>query len=100
MGIGCGAFNLNKIGCNKALNNIGQIFKDHAIGDSRYHLSPLDALTTGVDKLNPVGFIASGGQGGAIGGGNLMSALTAGTATPGQQSFGRMFSKIPKTFGF
>lgn len=95
MGVGCGAFNLNKIGCNKALNSIGQIFKDHAIGDSRYHLSPLDALTTGVDKLNPTGFIAAGGNGD-----NLMSALTGATARPGQQSFGRMFNRIPKTFGF
>lgn len=96
MGVGCGGLRLNRIGTNNPLNSIGDIFKNNVVGSGRYHTNPTDLLSSSVDQLNPIGFLTAGGNRG----GSLMSQLTAGTAMPGQQSFGRLFSKIPKTFGF
>lgn len=97
MGVGCGGFRLNRIGTNNPLNDIGQIFKDNAVGTGRYHTNPVDLLSTGVDRSNPIGFLAAGGERS----GNVMSQLSAvGNAATGQQSFGRLFAKLPKSFKF
>ena len=95
MGVGCGGFNLNKIISNKPLNKIGNIFKDNIVG--RYHTNPTDLLSTDISMSNPIGFLAAGGERG----GSVMSQITAGgAALSGQQSFGRLFSGLPKSFRF
>lgn len=96
MGVGCGGFNLNKLVTNKPLNSIGDIFKNNVVGSGRYHTTPTDLLSTTVADANPIGFLAAGGNRN----GSIMSQITAGTATMGQQSFGRLFSGLPKSFKF
>lgn len=97
MGIGCGGFNLNKIMSNKPLGSIGNIFKDNMVGTGRYHTTPTDLLSIGIDRSNPVGFLAAGGDRS----GSLLQQLSAMEgATTGQQSFGRLFPKLPKSFKF
>lgn len=97
MGVGCGGFNLNKLMTNKPLNKIGDIFKDNMVGSGRYHTMPTDLLSSDIAMSNPIGFLAAGGNRG----GSIMSQITAGSAAlTGQQSFGRLFTGLPKSFRF
>lgn len=97
MGVGCGGFNLNRLVSNKPLNKIGNIFKDNVVGSGRYHTTPTDLLSTDISMSNPIGFLAAGGERS----GSVMSQITAGgAALSGQQSFGRLFSGLPKSFRF
>ena len=95
MGVGCGGFNLNRIISNKPYEGIGKIFKDNIVGEGKYHTRPTDLLSTDIASSNPLGFLASGGERG----GSVISQISAAAGT-GQQSYGRLFSKIPKRFGF
>lgn len=95
MGVGCGGFNLNRIVSNKPYESIGKIFKDNVIGDGRYHTRPTDLLSVDIASSNPIGFLASGGERG----GSVISQISAATGL-GQQSYGRLFSKLPKSFRF
>lgn len=97
MGVGCGGFNLNRIMASKSLSDIGNLFKSNVVGTGRYHTNPTDLLSVGIDHSNPVGFLAAGGNRN----GSLLQQLSAiSGVNNGQQSYGRLFSKLPKGFTF
>lgn len=80
---------MGKILANKALNSIF----DKGINKS---FSPTSLLGTDIMASNPVGFVTAGGyQSG------LLSQLGAiGRTNSGQQSYGTLFNKLPKVYGF
>lgn len=96
MGVGCGGFNLNRIISNKPYESIGKIFKDNVIGQGRYHTNPQDLLSMDIASSNPLGFLTAGGERN----GGVMSQISAAMGSSGQQSYGRLFPKLPKGFKF